>query len=87
MVIGCLSTKVKSVPKKKIEIKAGQSSIKCFCGDVILIVPSVKVMSETIESHVAKHLQKVKDPKDAQAEAERIRDDLITKILAEAGHA
>ncbi len=44
-------------------------------------------MSETIESHVAKHLEKVKDPKDAHSEAERIRDDLITKILAEAGQS
>jgi hypothetical protein len=44
-------------------------------------VPNVKGISVAIESYVAKHLQKVKDPKEAQAEAERISDDLITKIF------
>ena len=72
------------IPKKKIDGKEGLSAIKCLCGAVILLVPNVKVMSEAIESHVAKHKQKVKDPKEAQAEAERIRDDLITQILEKA---
>ena len=79
--------KVRHLPvrsKKEINGVDGVSVIKCFCGAVILLVPNVKVMSESIESHVAKHLQKVKDPKEAQAEAERIRDDLITKILEKA---
>ena len=72
------------IPKKKIGGKSGMSAIKCLCGGVILLVPNVKAMSEAIESHVAKHRQKVKDPKEAEAEAERIRDDLITKILEKA---
>ena len=49
-----------------------------------MLVPNVKAMSEAIESHVSKHSQKVKDPKEAQTEAECIRDDLITKILEKA---
>jgi hypothetical protein len=72
------------VPKKKIAGKSGMSAIKCLCGAVILLVPNARVMSIAIESHVAKHQQEVKDPKEAQAEAERIRDDLITKILEKA---
>lgn len=72
------------IPKKKIGDTSELSAIKCFCGAAILLVPNVKVMSEAIESHVAKHLQKVKDSKEAQVEAERIRDDLITKILEKA---
>ena len=72
------------IPKKKIDGKSGMSAIKCLCGAVILLVPNVKVMTVAIESHVVKHQQKVKDPKEAQAEAERIRDDLITKIIEKA---
>ena len=72
------------IPKKKIDGKLGMSAIKCLCGAVILLVPNVKVMTVAIESHVAKHQQKVKDPTEAQAEAERIRDDLITKIIEKA---
>jgi hypothetical protein len=44
-------------------------------------VPNVKAISVAIESYVSKHQQKVKNQKEAQAEAERISDDLITKIL------
>ena len=73
------------VPKKKIDRRiGGLPTVKCLCGTVILLVPNVKMMSQVVEAHVAKHLKKVKDPKEAQAEAERIRDDLITKILDKA---
>lgn len=47
----------------------------------------VKLMSEAIEAHVPKHKQKVKDPKAAEAEAERISDDLITQVLDKASKA
>lgn len=49
-----------------------------------MMVPNVKVMSETIEAHVAVHTKKVKDQKEAEAEAERVRDDLIVQILEKA---
>ena len=48
-------------------------SIKCSCRFEILLVHNVKVLSEAIESHVENHKQKVKNPKDSEAEAERIR--------------
>ncbi len=44
-------------------------------------------MSEAIEAHVEEHKQKVKDPKEAEAEAECIRDDLIVKVLDKASKA
>jgi hypothetical protein len=72
------------ISKKEIDGKSGLSAIKCLCGAVILLVPNVKAMSEAIESHVSKHSQKVKDPKEAQTEAESVRNDLITKILEKA---
>jgi hypothetical protein len=51
---------------------------------VILLVPNVKIMSQAIEVHVAKHIKKIKDPKEAETEAERVRDDLIAQILEKA---
>ncbi len=71
----------KKISKKRLPI------IKCCCGAKILLVPNVKLMSEAIEAHTAKHKQKVKDPKEAEAEAERIRDDLIAQILDKASKA
>ena len=71
-------------PEKKINQKFEQPEIKCCCGTVIWLVPNVKVMSQAIESHAAKHKQKIKDPKEAEAEAERVRDYLITQILEKA---
>ena len=59
--------------------------IKCgSCGAEIMLVPDVKLISEAIEAHVAKHMQKVKDPDQAEVEAERVRDDLIAKLLYKA---
>jgi len=62
----------------------GLSAIKCLCGEIILLVPNVEVMSKAIETHVAKHMQEVKDPKEAEAIAEHIRDDLIIQVLEKA---
>ena len=62
----------------------GLSAIKCLCGEIILVVTNVKLMSKAIETHVAKHKQEVKDPKEAEAIAEHIRDDLIIQVLEKA---
>ena len=51
------------------------------------MVPNVKVMSEAIEVHVAEHTKKVIDRKEAEAEAERVRDDLIVQILEKASQS
>jgi len=58
--------------------------IICSCGAEILLIPNVKRMSEAIEVHVREHVRTLKAPKDVEAEAERIRDDLIAKILNKA---
>jgi hypothetical protein len=63
----------------------GLPLIECFCGAKILLVPNVKLMSEAIETHVQEHIKNLKAPKkDVEAEAERIRDDLIAKVLSKA---
>ena len=70
--------------KKKIDTADGLSAIKCLCGEIILLVPNVKSMSDAIETHVAKHKQEVKDPIEAEAIAEHVRDDLIVQVLEKA---
>jgi hypothetical protein len=59
--------------------------IKCSCGAEILLVPNVKKMNEAIEAHILEHTKKIKDAKEAEAEAERVRSDLIVKVLEKAG--
>jgi hypothetical protein len=80
--------KVHSVPshiKKKVGADNGLPVIKCsVCGKEILLVPNVKLMSEAIEAHVETHRQKMKDPKAAETELERIRDNLIAQVLEKA---
>lgn len=58
--------------------------IRCSCGAEILLVPSVKGMSEAIEAHVQVHIRKIKRAKEAEEEAERVRDELIAKVLNKA---
>ncbi len=58
--------------------------IKCSCGSEILLVPNVKLMNEAIEAHINEHTKKLKTPKEAEAEAERVRDDLIIQVLEKA---
>ena len=58
--------------------------IKCSCGKEIMVVPDVEVMGEAIEAHVKEHKRKVQGRKNAEAEAERTRDDLIKKVLRKA---
>ena len=75
------------VSKKKIGSIKGLPLITCSCGAKILLVPDVKIMSKAIEAHVAKHAEKVKDPKGAKVEAERLRDELITQVFEKASQA
>ncbi len=73
------------ISKKKAHGSAGLPVIKCSCCVEILLVPDVKLMSKAIEAHVEEHRQKVKDPKEAEEEAERVRNDLTEKVLKKAG--
>ncbi len=70
--------------KKKKAADAGLPLIECFCGAKILLVPNVNLMSEAIEAHVEEHTKEIEDPKAAEAEAERVRNDLIIKVLSKA---
>jgi hypothetical protein len=76
------------VPPQKANKKKKESTIlpviKCTCGKEIMMVPNVKVMNEAIETHVLEHIKDIKSPKEAEAEAERVRNDLIIKVLEKA---
>jgi hypothetical protein len=76
--------KVPQKPKKAADT-SGLPIIECSCGVEILLVPNVKKMNEAIEAHILEHTKKIKDAKEAEAEAERVRSDLIIKVLEKAG--
>ncbi len=44
-------------------------------------------MSQAIEAHIEEHKKKMKSHKEAEAEAERIGDDLTAKVLRKAYEA
>ena len=51
------------IGKKKVGNDKGLPVIKCsVCGEEIMLIPNVKLMSAAIEAHVETHKQKVKDP-------------------------
>lgn len=62
----------------------GLPLIRCECGQEILLVPDAKVMSRCIEAHVELHKQNCEDHKEAQSEAARIRNLLVSQILQKA---
>lgn len=67
--------------------KANETSLPiiiCSCGAEILLIPNVKEMNKAIEAHIEEHTKKINSAKEAEAEAERIRDDLIVKVLEKA---
>ena len=49
-----------------------------------MMVPNVELMSKAIEAHVSEHKRKARGHRDAEAEAERVRNDLIFKVLIKA---
>lgn len=51
--------------KKEKDSDVELSTIHCFCGAKIMLVPKVKLMGEAIEAHAEKHKRKVKDPAEA----------------------
>lgn len=74
------------MPKSNVQtrVKKRLPKISCECGAEILMVPDLKGMSEAIEAHVEKHVKEIENPAKAEATAERIREDLITKVLKKA---
>ncbi len=73
--------------KEKLPTRAFASLpvIRCVCGKEILMMPDVKVMGEAIENHVEWHRRKLKNKVEAELEANRIRDLLISQVLEKAG--
>jgi hypothetical protein len=67
--------------KKKLRFQGRKDTIRCECGEEILILPDVKATSEAIEGHIVLHLEGVKGPICKPAEAERLRDSLIIQAL------
>ncbi len=61
--------------------------IKCECGAEISLLPDVRAMGETIEVHVALHMEGVKGPACTTVEAERLRDALIIQVLRITGES
>ena len=58
--------------------------IKCECGTEILLVPDAKAMRLAIDKHANAHGQKMGSLDLDENEVERVRDDLIAKVLAKA---
>ena len=78
----------KCAPDKESKKNMELPLIKCYCGTQILLVPNVKAMNKAIETHVEKHRkQKLPNQKEAESEAERIREYLITQVLSKASEA
>ncbi len=74
--------------KRKSESKgAGLPIIECSCGAKIVLVTNVAKMSEAIEAHALEHAKAFKTKREKDAEAERVRDDLIAKVLDRACEA
>ena len=59
----------------------GLPVIRCLCGSKILLVPSVKEMSQAIEAHVEEHKLKIENPMEAKEESDRIRNNLIEQVF------
>jgi len=56
-------------------------TILCECGAEIKVIPDVRSMGEAIEIHVAMHIEKMKPVAEEDAEADRLRDDLIAQCF------
>jgi hypothetical protein len=59
----------------------GMVKVRCECGDEILLLPDLKEIGKAIDDHVDIHLQNLKVPRCTPADAERLRDALITQVL------
>lgn len=55
--------------------------VRCECGDEILLLPDLKEMGKAIEDHAELHLQGLKGPACAAAEAESLKNALIAQVL------
>ena len=71
--------------RRKVEQKAPnleKSTITCQCGVQLLVLPDVKKMNLSLETHVNEHKKK---DKISDAEANAILDDLIAEVFCKIG--
>lgn len=62
--------------------KGGLPLIGCFCGEDILIIPSIERMTQAIEAHAKKHSRKIKGSKKAkQIEARHVEEFLMAEMF------
>jgi hypothetical protein len=71
--------------KKMIRFQRRKDTIKCECGEEILVLPDINATSGAIESHIALHLKDSKGQVYKTEDAERLRDFLIMQVLRIAG--
>ncbi len=71
--------------EKNYAFSGAKDTIRCECGEEILILPDVRATGAAIEGHIALHLKGVKGPVYRAADAERLRDFLIMQVLRVAG--
>jgi hypothetical protein len=65
----------------------GLVTVKCNCGEEILLLPDLKEMGKAIDEHVDMHLQNLKTPACTDEEAELFRDNLIAQVLSKASQS
>ena len=70
-----MTIKESCAPFKKLPV------IKCECGEEILLIQQVDLMSKAINNHVEAHRAKVSDPIKADLLAEHIEDHLIKQVF------
>lgn len=64
--------------------KSVSHSIMCECGAEILVIPDVKEMGRSIESHAEEHRKKEQNPVAGKAAFERVENFLIKQVLEKA---
>jgi hypothetical protein len=56
-------------------------TVRCECGEDLLLMPDLEEMGRAIEDHVDMHLQCLKAPGCTPKEAKRLKDALIAQII------
>ena len=64
--------------------KYSSHSIRCECGAEILLIPDVKEMVRSIESHATEHRKKELNPDKGKAAFEHIENFLVKQVLEKA---
>jgi hypothetical protein len=60
----------------------GLVTVRCECGDEILVLPDSKATGKAIDDHVDLHIRNLRTPSCTTAEGERLKDMLIAQVLS-----